>query len=117
MSLILLSRQPPHCRPLSHRHLPVVFRKNLAGDLMAAARRWAAVLVVPAIALAFLAVPVLGFPGRLTTGCATWIAIAGGLEVLSVLGFVLAFDLVFGRGLSRRRSLGAGLRAVGATAC
>jgi uncharacterized membrane protein YbhN (UPF0104 family) len=83
---------------------------------MAGARRWASVLVVPAIALAFLTAPVLGFPGRLTTGCATWIAIAGGLEVLSVLGFVLVFDLVFGRGMNRRQSLGAGLRAVGATA-
>ncbi|MBV8989730.1 MAG: UPF0104 family protein [Solirubrobacterales bacterium] len=75
--------------------------------------RW---LAVPAIAVMFLAVPpVAGIPGRLIAGCAEWIALAGALELLSVLGFVLVFSLVFGLRMTWRQNLVAGLRAVGAT--
>jgi uncharacterized membrane protein YbhN (UPF0104 family) len=91
-----------------------VSRENLVGGRARGVRRWAGRLAVP-IALALLAVSLSGVRGRLTVGCAEWTAAAGGLEVLSVLGFVLVFDLVFGRTLTRRQSLGAGLRAVGAT--
>jgi uncharacterized membrane protein YbhN (UPF0104 family) len=72
-------------------------------------------LAVPAVALVFLAVALAGIPGRFTTACATWVAAAVGLEVLSVLGFVTVFKLVFGQRMSWRQNLGAGLRAVGAT--
>lgn len=72
-------------------------------------------VAVPAVALVFLTVALAGAPGRLTTGCAKWVAAAVGLEILSVLGFVTIFKLVFGQQMSWRQNLGAGLRAVGVT--
>jgi uncharacterized membrane protein YbhN (UPF0104 family) len=75
--------------------------------------RWVA---VPAIALAFLAVPPLaGIPGRLIQGCGDWIGLTGVLEALSVLGFLLAFKLVFGARMSWRQASASGLRALGAS--
>jgi uncharacterized membrane protein YbhN (UPF0104 family) len=75
--------------------------------------KWA---VVAAIAILFLAVPPLAhIPARLIAGCATWIALAGLLELLSMLGFVVVFKLVFGARMSRRQGLAAGLRALGAS--
>jgi len=54
-----------------------------------------------ALAAAFLTLPVLaGTPERLIEGCGKWIVIAGVLELLSVLGFVLVFKLVFGARMS-----------------
>ncbi len=74
--------------------------------------RW---LVIPAIAVAFLAIPaVAGLPGRLVSGCGKWIGLAVALEALSALGFVLVFKLVFGPQLGWRRASAAGLRALGA---
>jgi uncharacterized membrane protein YbhN (UPF0104 family) len=71
--------------------------------------------VIPAIAVAFLAIPaVAGIPGRLISGCGKWIGLAVALEALSVLGFVLAFKLIFGPQLGWRRASAAGLRALGA---
>jgi uncharacterized membrane protein YbhN (UPF0104 family) len=64
----------------------------------------------------FLAIPPLAHaPARLITGCATWIGLAGLLELLSMLGFVLVFKLVFGARMSWRQNFGAGLRALGAS--
>jgi uncharacterized membrane protein YbhN (UPF0104 family) len=75
---------------------------------------WAA---LAALAAAFLALPALsGTPERLIEGCGRWIALAGLLELLSVLGFVLIFKLVFGARMSWRRSAPASLRALGASA-
>lgn len=75
--------------------------------------RW---LIAAALAAAFLVVPPLShLPARLVAGCATWVGIAALLELLSVLGFVVAFALVFGRGLTPRQVLVAGLRALGAS--
>jgi uncharacterized membrane protein YbhN (UPF0104 family) len=54
-------------------------------------------------------------PARLIAGCATWIGLAGLLELLSMLGFVLVFKLVFGARMSWRQNFGAGLRALGAS--
>jgi uncharacterized membrane protein YbhN (UPF0104 family) len=49
-------------------------------------------------------------------GCGKWIALAAGLELLSMSGFILVFALVFGAPLGWRQRLGAGLRALGASA-
>ena len=75
--------------------------------------RW---IAIPAIALAFLTLPPLaGIPGQLIEACGKWIALAGVLEALSVLGFVLAFRLIFGQRMSWRQSSASGLRALGAS--
>jgi uncharacterized membrane protein YbhN (UPF0104 family) len=75
--------------------------------------RWLGALA--AIAVAFLAVPPLAqAPARLVSACGEWITVAAGLELLSILGFVLVFSLVFGARSSVRQTLGAGLRALGA---
>lgn len=76
---------------------------------------WKRVVTLAAIAAAFLAIPALAHvPARLVTACAKWIALAAALELLSMLGFVLVFALVFGRRLGARQRIGAGLRALGA---
>jgi hypothetical protein len=75
---------------------------------------WGA-LVVVGLAAAFLVLPALaGVPARLVEGCGKWIATAGALELLSVLGFVVVFRLVFAEALSWRRSTTAALCALGA---
>lgn len=48
-------------------------------------------------------------------GCAKWIGLAGALELLSVLGFVVVFKLVFVARMTWRQGAPAGLRAIGAT--
>src|SRR5438552_3732241 len=79
--------------------------------------RWTRWASFAAHALAFLAVPLLAhFPARLVAGCANWISLGVALELLSVLGYLLVFRLVFGARMSGRQSLGAGLRAIGASA-
>jgi uncharacterized membrane protein YbhN (UPF0104 family) len=76
---------------------------------------WKRVVTLAAIAAAFLAIPPLAHvPARLVTACAKWIAFAAALELLSMLGFVLVFALVFGKRLGARQRVGAGLRALGA---
>lgn len=77
--------------------------------------RAAAIAVV--VALGFLALPPLaGVPARLIDGCAKWIALAAVLELFSVLGFIIAFKLVFGIRMTWRQSSPAALRALGASA-
>jgi hypothetical protein len=67
-------------------------------------------------AAAFLSTPALaGVPARLIHGCGRWIAAAGVLEVMSSIGFVVFFRLVFTAPLAWRRVLPAALRALGAT--
>src|SRR6476620_8363334 len=60
-----------------------------------------------------------GFAGlglaRLVDGCGKWVALGAGLELLSILGYILVFALVFCARMSKRQSLGAALRALGAT--
>src|SRR5438270_7160200 len=78
--------------------------------------RWTRWATFATLALAFLAVPPLAHvPARLAAGCANWIAFGAVRELLSVLGYLLVFRLVFGARMSGRQSLGAGLRAVGAS--
>jgi uncharacterized membrane protein YbhN (UPF0104 family) len=92
-----------------------------ASPLRAADRRlrrwplWGTALVAFA-AVVFLALPALaGVPARLVDGCGNWIAAAGVLELLSAVGFVVLFKLVFAAPISWRRSVPAALRALGAT--
>jgi uncharacterized membrane protein YbhN (UPF0104 family) len=76
---------------------------------------WGAALVV-FVAAGFLALPALaGVPERLVDGCGNWIVAAGVLELLSAVGFVVLFKLVFAAPISWRRSVPAALRALGAT--
>lgn len=75
--------------------------------------RWGVLAAVPIV---FLAVPTLGhFLARLVAGCPTWIGIAGVLELASIVGFIGSFALVFGAGMTRRQSVFAALRALGAS--
>jgi uncharacterized membrane protein YbhN (UPF0104 family) len=75
--------------------------------------RW---IAVPAIAVAFLALPPLaGIPGRLIQGCGGWIGLAVTLEALSVFGFVFVFKLIFGQGMSWQGTIGSALRGLGAS--
>lgn len=70
-----------------------------------------------AIAAALLAVGSLAHvPARLITACARWVALAALLELLSMLGFVLVFTLVFGLRSGTRERLRVGFRALGAIA-
>ena len=75
--------------------------------------RWSAVAVIP---LVLLAAPSLErVPARVLAACAAWIALAGSFELLSIVGFIAVFALVFGAGWSGRQSLAAALRALGAS--
>jgi uncharacterized membrane protein YbhN (UPF0104 family) len=75
--------------------------------------RW---IALPALAVAFLvAAPAVGIPRARFAGCAAWIALAVGLEALSVLGFILVFKLIFGGGMRRGQVVASGLRALGAS--
>ncbi|HEY8769128.1 MAG TPA: hypothetical protein VIM03_01205, partial [Thermoleophilaceae bacterium] len=80
--------------------------------------RWvrSGALLTVAVATAFLLVPALaGVPARLVEGCGKWIAAAGAFELLSALGFVAIFKLVFASSIDWRRALPAALRALGAS--
>jgi uncharacterized membrane protein YbhN (UPF0104 family) len=74
------------------------------------------VLVAIGVAAAFLGVPALaGVPAKLVKGCGGWIVAAVVLELLSVVGFVVFFKLVFAARTSWRGSVPAALRALAAT--
>jgi uncharacterized membrane protein YbhN (UPF0104 family) len=80
--------------------------------------RWplGGMLVAIAVAAAFLAAPTLAaVPARLIAGCAAWIVTGGVLELLSALGFVVFFKLVFAGPISWRLTTPAALRALGAS--
>ena len=73
-------------------------------------------LVAIAVAAVILAVPDLAaFPAGLIEACAAWIVTAGVLELLSALGFVVLFKLVFAAPISWRLTTPAALRALGAS--
>jgi hypothetical protein len=72
--------------------------------------------LLAAFALGLLAVPTLaGLPLAPLSGCARWIALAAALELISLVGFVVVFKLVFCAGLSWRRGLPTALRGLGWT--
>jgi uncharacterized membrane protein YbhN (UPF0104 family) len=78
--------------------------------------RRARLLLLPALAAALLvALPVAGVGRPTLAGCAVWTGLAGGLEALSVLGFLFVFKLVFGARMSWRQSVASGLRGLGAS--
>jgi uncharacterized membrane protein YbhN (UPF0104 family) len=78
--------------------------------------RWTRLGGFAAVGLAFLAIPQLAHvPERLVAACAKWIAVGAVLELLSVLGYILVFALVFCARMSTGQSLGAALRALGAS--
>ena len=52
---------------------------------------------------------------RLATGRPAWLVLAAGFELLSVLGFATAFELVFGNWLPKRMSLRMGVTVCAAT--
>lgn len=69
-----------------------------------------------AVATAFLVLPAItGVPARLVEACGRWIATAGVLEVLSVVGFVVFFKLVFAAPVCWRRTIPAALSALAAS--
>jgi uncharacterized membrane protein YbhN (UPF0104 family) len=75
--------------------------------------RWGALAAIP---LVLLAAPSLThLPGRLLAGCPKWVALAVALELLSILGFIASFALMFGARMTRRQSLAGALRALGAS--
>lgn len=81
-------------------------------------RQWSRRAATAAIlvAVAFIAVPALsGVPARLVKGCGAWIVGAAVLELLSAVGFVVVFKLVFAPRVSWRQMVPAALRALGAT--
>jgi uncharacterized membrane protein YbhN (UPF0104 family) len=94
---------------------------NRQGSAMGGRRHWRRRLlwlgpVVFGAAAGFVALPALvGVPARLTRGCGDWIAAAGVLELLSAIGFVLVFKLVFAPSGSWRRGIPAALRGLGAS--
>lgn len=93
--------------PGTRRHcLDVINRRGVALSLLAVATIAAAYSAVPAMAT---------ITGRLISACAAWITLAGALETLSALGFVLVFKLLFGARLGWRQTFGASLRALGAS--
>ena len=53
-------------------------------------------------------------PGRLLAGCLGWVALATALELLSVVGFLLAFTLAFRTAGESGAGAGAGLRSLAA---
>ncbi|HEY2319910.1 MAG TPA: lysylphosphatidylglycerol synthase transmembrane domain-containing protein [Solirubrobacteraceae bacterium] len=106
--------EPPHPSAAPAEACP---RPAAAAPAPRARRRfaWGALLVVSAAAV-FLALPTLaGVPARLADSCGGWIAAAGVLELLSAVGFVLLFKLVFAAPVTWRQGLPAALCGLGAS--
>jgi uncharacterized membrane protein YbhN (UPF0104 family) len=79
-------------------------------------RRRAIWIALPALAIAVLgAAPLFDVPRKELAGCMAWVALAVALEALSVVGFILVFKLIFGRGMALRQVVASGLRALGAS--
>jgi uncharacterized membrane protein YbhN (UPF0104 family) len=88
-------------------------RPTARGTHRARWTRWGALAAIP---LVLLAVPSLTqLPARLLAGCPKWVALAVALELLSILGFIASFALVFGARMTRRQSVAGALRALGAS--
>jgi uncharacterized membrane protein YbhN (UPF0104 family) len=82
------------------------------------ARRRAVVLAILVLVAGAAVVSVSGAANigeRLATGRPAWIILAVGFELMSALGFVATFQLIFGEWLPRRLSLRMGLAVCAAT--
>jgi uncharacterized membrane protein YbhN (UPF0104 family) len=78
-------------------------------------RRWRLVATGAAVLAVGLAAPSLArVPARVLAGCLGWVALATGLELLSVAGFVLVFTLAFRAAGVAGAGPGAGLRSLAA---
>ncbi len=78
--------------------------------------RWARWGALAAIPLVLLAAPSLThLPARLLAGCPKWAALAVVFEMLSILGFIASFPLMFGARMTRRQSVAGALRALEAS--
>ena len=75
--------------------------------------RWGALTAIPFVLLA--APSLTHLPARLLAGCPKWVAFAAVLELLSILGFIASFALMFGARMTRRQSVIGALRALGAS--
>jgi uncharacterized membrane protein YbhN (UPF0104 family) len=72
--------------------------------------------LLAAFALGVLSLATIaGVPLAPLSGCGRWIALAAALELISLLGFVVTFKLVFSAHLGWRRGLLAALRGLGAS--
>jgi uncharacterized membrane protein YbhN (UPF0104 family) len=72
--------------------------------------------LLAAFALGLLSLPTIaGLPLAPLSGCGRWIALAAALELISLLGYVVVFKLVFCARASWRRGLSAALRGLGAS--
>jgi uncharacterized membrane protein YbhN (UPF0104 family) len=80
-------------------------------------RRVVALAILALIAVAVLAVAseAAGISTRLSEGRPAWLILAAGFELFSALGFVVAFQAVFGEWLPRRMILRMGLAVRAAT--
>jgi uncharacterized membrane protein YbhN (UPF0104 family) len=82
------------------------------------ARRCIVPLAALALVAGFAVAAVSGAAGtgaRLAHGRPAWLILAGGFELVSTLGFVVAFQLVFGEWLAKRMILRVGLAVRAAT--
>jgi Lysylphosphatidylglycerol synthase TM region len=87
-----------------------------SGEIRRWRRPWRLLGPLAAIAIAILAIsPLARLTARMVAPCARWAVIAGLLELLSILGFLLIFKLVFAARVGWRRSLPAGLRGLAAS--
>jgi uncharacterized membrane protein YbhN (UPF0104 family) len=82
---------------------PAPFRIAIIAVLLAAV---GAVLLFPGLA---------AVPGVVTAACVRWLALGGTFELLSVLGFVVIFKLIFCRAVAWRPGSRIGLQALAAT--
>ncbi len=87
-------------------------RRRAPAGRPARVKRWGAIVLVAAGLLAIASL--VRSPGRLVAACAAWVGAAALLELLSMLGFVFVFVLVFGGRTGTRPGLRVGLRALGA---
>jgi uncharacterized membrane protein YbhN (UPF0104 family) len=77
---------------------------------------WSVVGGLTTVGIGFLIISELaGVPARVIAACLGWLVVAGVLELLSMVGFVVVFKLVFGGRMSWRQSLTAGLRGLAAS--
>jgi uncharacterized membrane protein YbhN (UPF0104 family) len=100
---------------MTRRHSHLLPRRAEPGRQ---ARRCIVALAIFVLAAGFAVAAVSGVAGigtRLADGRSAWLILAGGFELMSALGFVAAFQMVFGEWLAKRTILPMGLAVRAAT--